>query len=61
MVCGTSTNFSIAWIAGVASGISDGSLEDTLVLGRRIVLQEYVLDSPETSPCKGSDFRFNFS
>jgi len=61
VVCGTRTNISVVWIVGVPSSIPDGGLEDSLVLGRRIVLQEYVFDSPETSPRKGGDFGCDFS
>ena len=61
VVCGTGANVSIAWIIGVPSRIPNGGLEDPLVLGRRIVLEEYVFDSPEAPSCKGSDFRRDFS
>ena len=61
MVRGTGANVSIARIIGVPSGIPDGGLEDPLVLGRRVVLEEYVFDSPEAPSCKGSDFRRDFS
>jgi len=52
----TIANLSIVRIIDVASGVPYGGLEDALVLGRRIVLQEYVFDSPEASPCKRGDF-----
>ena len=61
MVRGASTNFSVVRIVGVPSDIPDGGLEDSLVLGRRIVLQKYVLDSPEASSCKGSEFWCDFN
>jgi len=61
VVRGASTNLSIVRIVGVPSGISNGGLEDPLVLRRRIVLLEDVFDSPEATPCKGSDFRCDFS
>jgi len=60
MVRGTGTNFSVFGIVGVSSGIPDGGLEDPLVLGRRVVLQEYMFNSPETAPCKSRDFGSNF-
>ena len=56
VVRGTGAHLSIVRIIDVSSGVPDGGLEDPLVLGRRIVLQEYVLDSPEASPCKRGDF-----
>ena len=56
MVRGTGANLSIVRIIDVPSGVPDGGLEDPLVLGRRIVLQEYMFDSPEASPCKCGDF-----
>jgi len=57
----TSANFSIFRIIGVPSSVSDGGLENSLVLGRRIMLQEYMFDSPEAPSCKGSDFWCDFS
>lgn len=51
----------VARIAGISSSIPDGGLEDPLVLGGRIVLQEYMFDSPETTACKRGDFWSNFS
>ena len=51
VVRGTGANLSIVWIIDVPSGISYGGLEGSLVLGRRVVLQEYLFDSPEESPC----------
>lgn len=61
VVRGTRANVSVVRVIGVPSGVSDGSLEDPLVLGRRIVLQEYVFDSPKASSCKCSDFGRDFS
>ena len=49
VVCGTGTNLSVVRITGVSSGIPDGGLEDSLVLRGRVVLQEYMFDSPKTS------------
>ena len=60
MVRGTGANLSIVRIIDVPSGVPDGGLEDPLVLGRRIVLQKYVFDSPEASPCKRGDFWCDF-
>jgi hypothetical protein len=54
-------NLSVGRIIGVSSDIPDGGLEDPLVLGRGVMLQEYVFDSPEASSCKRSDFRSDCS
>lgn len=56
VICSVGTNVFVARILGVSSGISDCSLEDALVLRRRVVLQEYMFHPPETSPCKRSNF-----
>ena len=61
VVRGTRANFSIIRIIGVSSGIPYGGLEDSLVLGRRVVLQEYVFNPPEASSCKCGDFGCDFS
>jgi len=60
VIRGTGTNVLVAWIIGVSSGIPDGGLEDPLILGRRVVLQEYMLDSPEATTSKRGDFGSNF-
>ena len=51
----------VAWIIGASTGIPDGGLENPLVLGRRVVLQEYMLDSPEATARKRGDFGSDFS
>ena len=51
----------VAWIIGVSSGVPDGGLEDPLVLRRRVVLQEYMLHSPEATARKRGDFGSDFS
>ena len=58
MVGGAGANLLVVRIIGVSSGVPDGGLEDPLVLRRRVVLQEYMLDSPETSSCKRSNFNW---
>ena len=52
----TRTNFGVVGLIGLPSRESYGGLDDTLVLFGRVVLQEYVFDSPETPSCERSDF-----
>jgi len=61
VVRGTRTNSSVARIVDVSPGIPDSGLEDPLVLGRRVVLQEYMFDSPEASSCECGDFGSDLS
>ena len=61
VVCVSRANVVVCRVLCLSTGIPDGSLENPFVLGRRVVLQEYVLDSPETPSCKSSDFRCSFN
>jgi len=52
MVGSTGAHILVLWIRDVlsSSGVSDGGLEDALVLRGRVMLEEYVFDAPE-APC----------
>ena len=50
----------VVWITGVPSSIPDGGLENPFVLGRWVVLQKYMFDSPKATACERGDFRSDF-
>jgi len=43
---------------GIATGVTNGSVEYSFVLRWRVVLEKDVLDAPEASCSEGSDFGF---
>jgi len=63
MIGRTRTNSSIRGIRdnGVSSRVSYGGLQNTLVLRRRKVFQEYVFDAPEAAFSECSDLRLGCS
>lgn len=48
-------HLAVRGVVDLPAGVPDGGLEDALVLGGRVVLQENVLDAPEAACCERRD------